>query len=478
MRPHLPASPLWTDLYELTMMGGFQNSGMADRRAVFDLFFRRIPHDGGYAMVAGLEDALAFLSDLRFSAEDLDYLRGLGFFRPEFIARLADFRFAGDVYAMPEGTPAFAYEPLLRLEATLLEAQLVESALLNLINFHTLIASKAARVVQEAGYDRVMEFGLRRAQGPDGSYSATRAAYIGGVASTSNTYAAARLGIPARGTHAHSWVMAFPDELSAFRAYAESYPDSCILLVDTYETLASGVPNAITVGRELRRRGHDLYGIRLDSGDLAYLSVEARRMLDEAGFGDTRIAASGDLDEWIIHDLLSQGARIDLWGVGTRLVTGGHDAALGGVYKLAVVERDGRMLPAMKVSDNPAKETLPAVKQVWRLFDQNQTMLADVISLAGEELPDRDGCVLGFNPHHEYQRKEYVYATARPLLEKVMEGGRVIAPSRPLVEIREHARRQLDGLHPTSRRLLNPHVYKVSITEPLLALRRQLRNSL
>ncbi|MBE7560691.1 nicotinate phosphoribosyltransferase, partial [bacterium] len=405
----MQACPLWTDLYELTMMGGFFRSGVAERRAVFDLFFRRIPHDGGYAVVAGLQDALRFLSDLHFEPDELEYLSELGLFPPGFVDRLADFRFTGDVYALPEGTPAFAYEPLLRLEGTLLEAQLVESALLNLINFSTLIASKAARVVQEAGYDKVVEFGLRRAQGPDGSFSATRAAYIGGVAATSNTFAGARLNIPVRGTHAHSWVMAFPDELSAFRAYAESYPDSCILLVDTYDTLGSGVPNAITVGRELRARGHDLYGIRLDSGDLAYLSIEARRMLDAAGFTSTRIVASGDLDEWIIHDLLSQGARIDVWGVGTRLVTGGHDSALGGVYKLAAVERNGHLLPAMKVSDNPAKETLPAKKQVWRLFDGNGTMMADVIALADEELPERDGCVLGYNPHHEYQRKDYAY---------------------------------------------------------------------
>lgn len=476
-RPPL-ASPLWTDLYELTMMGGFLDHGLADRRAVFDLFFRRIPHDGGYAVAAGLEDALDFLSRIRFLPEELDYLSGLSLFAPEFLARLREFRFTGTVHALPEGTPVFAYEPILRLEASLLEAQLVESGLLNLINFSTLIASKAARVAAEAGADNVVEFGLRRAQGPDGSLSATRAAFIGGVSATSNVYAARRLGIPPRGTHAHSWVMAFPDELSAFRAYAATYPDSCILLVDTYDTLGSGVPNALTVGRELRACGGQLAGIRLDSGDLAYLSIEARRRLDEAGFETTRIVASGDLDEWIIHDLVSQGARIDLWGVGTRLVTGGHNPALGGVYKLAAIERNGHLLPTMKVSDNPAKETLPGRKQVWRLYDADGAMLADVLALDDEAIAPRAGSLLGFNLHHEYQKKEYHYAEARPLLEKVMEAGRVVAPRRPLAQVRADAQAELARLHPTSRRLLNPHVYKVSITQPLLELRRRLRDSL
>ena len=477
MRTPSITSPLWTDLYELTMMGGYLESGLADRRAVFDLFFRGVPDSGGYAVAAGTEPIIDYVTRLCFSPEEILYLRKLGLFREDFLRRLEGFRFSGEIHAVAEGTPVFPLEPVLRVEAPLFEAQLLESALLNLFNYSTLVATKAARVVHEVGGGRVMEFGMRRAQGPDGSLSATRAAYIGGAGSTSNTLAAMALGIPAAGTHAHSWVMAFNDELAAFRAYAACYPDDTILLLDTYDTLSRGVPNAITVGHEMAAAGHALKGVRLDSGDLAYLSGEVRRALDEAGLPEVQIVASGDLDEWIIHDLIHQGARIDLWGVGTRLVTGGRSPALPGVYKLAAIARDGHVAPTMKLSDNPAKETLPGPKQVWRLYGQDGGMLGDLVALVDEVLPPR-GTVCGINPEHEYQYKEYHYAEARPLLVPVVRDGARVVPERSLAEIREHAARELDRLHPTSRRLLNPHVYKVSITERLRDERARLRESL
>jgi nicotinate phosphoribosyltransferase len=314
-------SALLTDFYELTMLAGYFEEGMHLKPAVFDLFFRTNPFTGSYAVFAGLEPALHYLEGLRFTEDDLDYLKSLGIFKPAFLHYLRDFRFTGRVTAPPEGTVVFANEPLLTVEGTLAEAQFVETALLNIINFQTLAATKAARIRLSAGDGEVLEFGLRRAQGPDGGLSVARAAFIGGVRSTSNVWAGERFGIPVKGTHAHSWIMAFADELSAFRAYADSFPDACILLVDTYDTLKSGLPNALIVARELRERGHELFGIRLDSGDLAYLSKEARRLFDEAGFPGVKIVASNELDEYVIHSIRDEGGKIDIYGVGTRLAT-------------------------------------------------------------------------------------------------------------------------------------------------------------
>jgi len=348
-------SALMTDLYELTMLAGYFDEGMHEKPAVFDLYFRNPPYKGNYAIFAGLEPALEYLSGLRFTEEDLDYLKTLGIFKPAFLDFLRDFRFRGKVTAPPEGTAVFPNEPLLTVEGTLAEAQYVETALLNLINFQTLVATKAARLTLAAGDGEVVEFGLRRAQGPDGGLSVARAACVGGVRSTSNVQAGQAFGIPVKGTHAHSWIMAFPDELTAFRAYAECFPDSCILLVDTYGTLESGLPNALTVARELREKGHEMLGIRLDSGDLAYLSKEARRMFDEAGFPDVRIVASNELDEYLIQSMRTEGSRVDIYGVGTKLASCGGEGggALGGVYKL--VRFDG--LPKVKVTSDIAKAT-------------------------------------------------------------------------------------------------------------------------
>ncbi len=469
-----PASGLRTDFYELTMMNGYLRTGMADQRVLFDLFVRTIPEQGGYLVAAGLRDAIDFMCTVRFGEEELAYLDSLGLFDAAFLDRLRRFRFTGTIQAIPEGTPVFPLEPILRVEAPLFEAQYFESALLNTINFQTLIATKAARICQEAGVDNVIEFGMRRAHGVDGALSATRAAYVGGVAATSNTEAGRILGIPVRGTQAHSWVMAFPDELTAFRAYAQLYPRTCVLLVDTYDTLRSGVPNAITVGKELRQRGHRLQGIRLDSGDLAYLSIHARKMLDAAGLADTNIVASGDLDEWIIHDLKVQGARIDTWGVGTRLVTSHNEPSLSGVYKLAAVESDGRWVPRIKLSEG-AKGTLPGAKQVWRLTGAEGWFEGDLIAHEDEEPRTRPAPV-GFHPYVEYEQKTYEgIERCEPLLRAVIAEGVATEPRPSLQDVRRTVRAQLEQIHPTSRRLLNPHIYKVSITERMLRTRQELR---
>ncbi|HQB38239.1 MAG TPA: nicotinate phosphoribosyltransferase, partial [Deltaproteobacteria bacterium] len=370
-------SPLLTDLYELTMMAGYLEEGMASETAVFDLYFRTNPFEGGYAVFAGLEPALSCLEALRFNAEEIDYLRGLNMFKPRFIEYLKEFRFRGRITAPPEGTVVFASEPLLTVEGTLAETQLVETVLLNIINFQTLAATKAARVCHAAAGGEVIEFGLRRAQGPDGGLSASRAACIGGCSSTSNVQAGMDYNLPIKGTHAHSWVQSFPDELSAFMAYADVFPDSTVLLVDTYNVLKSGVPNAITVARRLRAQGHELRGIRLDSGDLAYLSREARRMLDGAGFPDVRIVASNELDEYVIDSIRDEGGRVDIYGVGTKLATcaGPGGVALGGVYKLAQVGET----PKLKVTNDIAKATLPGRKQVLRATGHDGGFLQDII---------------------------------------------------------------------------------------------------
>ena len=373
---------MMTDLYQLTMMYGYYKTGMRDNLATFDMFYRSKDATTHYAIMAGLEQLIEYLENLRFDEESLSYLRSLNIFDEDFLDELRNFEFHGDVYAVPEGTIVFPGEPLIRVTAPIFEAQLVETALLNIINHQTLIATKASRVVQAAEGGTVMEFGLRRAQGPDAGIYGARAAIIGGCKSTSNVLTGQMYNIPIAGTHAHSWVMSFPDEITAFRKYAEMFPTSCLLLVDTYDTLKSGVPNAIQVFDELRAQGHEPVGIRLDSGDLAYLSREARKMLDAAGYPNTIICASGDLDENLIRDLKLQGACIDTWGVGTKLITSEDCPSLGGVYKMSAETIDGQVIPKIKISENPVKITNPGVKKLWRIYD-NQTgkATADLIAL-------------------------------------------------------------------------------------------------
>jgi nicotinate phosphoribosyltransferase len=472
----VPGTPLFTDFYQLTMMQGYLRAGLHERESCFDLFFRYHPFNGGYTIAAGLEDALKFLESIRFSDDDIAYLKENGLFDNDFLEYLKALRFTGDVHAVQEGTPVFPMAPLLRVQGPLGQCQLVESGLLNIINFQSLIATKSARVCLEAGKDNVLEFGMRRAQGEDGAVTAARSAYIGGCMATSNVAAGKLYGIPVRGTHAHSWVMAFESELESFRKYVECYPDSSILLVDTYDTLKTGVPNAVKVGLEMKERGRKLMGIRLDSGDLAYLSQEARRMLDEAGLKETSIVCSGDLDEYIIHDLKAQSAKIDVYGVGTRLVTAHGDPALPGVYKMSAWRDSGRWEMKLKISDSLKKSTLPGVKQVWRMRNGSGDMIADIVELE-ESPPDFSKPVWGHHPFMDYRKKVYDnVARAHPLLEPVFSGGRITAGNRTLDEIREKLRGELEHLHPTFKRLMNPHIYKVSLGPALMEQTRRLRN--
>jgi len=462
--------PLLTDLYQLTMLAGYLEEGMAEKQAVFDLFFRTNPFEGGYAVFAGLEPALDYLEGLSFRPEELAYLKGLGIFKPRFIEFLREFRFRSTVTAPPEGTAVFANEPLVTVEGRLAEAQFVETALLNIINFQTLVATKAARIHHAAAGAPVIEFGLRRAQGPDGGISCARAACVGGVRSTSNVQAGMAFGLPLRGTHAHSWVQAFPDELSAFRAYASTFPDSTILLVDTYDTLKSGIPNAISVARELRSRGHELRGVRLDSGDLAYLSRESRRMFDEAGFPGVKIVASNELDEFVIDSIRDEGGKVDIYGVGTKLATcgGAGGGALGGVYKL--VSADG--VPKLKVTSDIAKATLPGKKRLLRVLGPNGSLLQDVICLEGDHVSPGDTI---YDPSNPLQHTRLpVHVTLHELRRVVMEKGSRTAPPETLDAMAERSERQLAGLPQGCLRFINPHRYKVSVSAHLNELRNQL----
>ena len=389
---------LLTDLYELTMMQGYFKSQNRET-VIFDAFYRKNPCGGGYAIAAGLQQVIDYIKNLRFSEEDIAYLQSLSMFDDDFLEYLRSFRFSGDIYAIPEGTVIFPKEPLVKVIAPIMEAQLVETAILNIINHQSLIATKSARVVYAAKGDGIMEFGLRRAQGPDAGVYGARAAVIGGCIGTSNVLAGKLFDIPVKGTHAHSWIMSFPDEYTAFKTYASLYPDACCLLVDTYDTLKSGVPNAIRVFKEMRDAGIPLknYGIRLDSGDLAYMSKRARKLLDAAGFEDAYISASSDLDEYLIDSLKAQGATITSWGVGTNLITAKDNPAFGGVYKLAAIkdETTGEFIPKIKLSENTEKITNPGDKTIYRIYDrQTGKIRADLICLVGEQFDEKEDMII------------------------------------------------------------------------------------
>ena len=465
---------LLTDMYELTMVGGYILSGKQFQNANFDYFFRKVPDQGGYCITAGLEQVIDYITHMHFSARDLGYLEGLGIFPEKVLRYLENFRFTGDLYAIPEGTAVFPGEPIIRVTAPLPEAQFIESALLNIMNFQTLIATKAARVCLAAEGDPVIEFGLRRAHGPDAALGASRAAFIGGAQGTSNVLAGKLFGIPVRGTVAHSWVESFHSELEAFRTYCAIYPGGCLLLVDTYDTLKSGVPNAIQVGKELRAQGKgDLFGIRLDSGDLAYLSKEARKLLDKEGFTRTKIFASSDLDEWIIESIKNQGGQIDTWGVGTRLVTAFSTPALGGVYKLTGIEENGKMTPKIKRSDNPEKVTNPGEKKIVRFFDHSGLMRGDVMFLEEEVLQPKP--IRVFHPSVPHVSKTYSSKFQRvELLVPVLKSGELVAPKPSLKEIQENTRRNLGCLGPEFKRFTNPHIYHVSLSQKLIRTKQHL----
>ena len=463
---------LLTDLYQLTMGQGYFTEGKHTERAVFDVFFR--PNKLiTYSVAAGMEQAAEYLENLHFDGEDIDYLRSLGIFTEDYLSCLRDLRFTGDVTAVREGEIVFPYEPILSVSAPMLEAQLVETALLTFINHQTLIASKVAKICAAAG-GGVMEFGLRRAQGADAGIYGARAAMIGGCVGTSNVYAGKLFDVPVSGTMAHSWVMNFPSELEAFRAYAKSFPDNCLLLVDTYDTLRSGVPNAVTVFRELRAAGHEPKGIRLDSGDLAYLSKAARAMLDEAGFENAVICASGDLDETLIRSLKAQGARIDTWGVGTKLITSADMPALGGVYKLAAVYEGGREVPKIKLSDTTEKITNPGVKEVYRLYDRpTGKAIADLITRAGEKIDETRPLTI-FHPVDTWKRMTLTDFTVRRLREPLFAAGKRVAPRYSLAEIAAYRAREQGNFWEEYLRQDMPHIYKVDLSDELYRLKKQL----
>ncbi len=463
---------LLTDLYQFTMMNGYVETGLQDTEAVFDLFFRAQP-GLDFAVAAGLEQAMDYLDDLHFSDDDIAYLKSLNCFGDKFFKKIKDFRFTGDVFAMREGEMVFANEPLLTVRAPLFEAQLVETALLNIINHQTLIATKAMRMSNETK-GGIAEFGLRRAQGPDAGVYGARASIIGGCVSTSNVLAGKMFGVKVSGTHAHSWVMSFPTELDAFRKYAELYPDQCLLLVDTYDTLRSGVPNAIKVFDELKAKGHTPLGIRLDSGDLAYLSKKARAMLDAAGHTEAKIFASGDIDEYIIASLNMQGAKIDVWGIGTKLITASPRPALGGVYKMAAIrDKDGNWVPKMKISDTHEKITNPGFKTTYRILDHNGRAAADLIALADEKF-DTSKPLTIFHPVETWKKKTFTEYTMKKLPVEIYRGGKAVYERPSLEDIVKYAERSKGEFWEEYKRLVNPHVYKVDLSDGLYDLRKKL----
>lgn len=472
-------SALCTDFYELTMMQGYF-AASPDARAVFELFFRHQPFNGGYAVFAGIAPFLQELEHFRFSDEDIAFLEKQGIFQKKFTEYLRHFHFEGTIYSLSEGTIVFPNEPLVRVEGKLLEVQIIESLLLNYVNFQSLIATKTSRIVNAAGGLPVLEFGLRRAHGPDGALSASRAAFLGGASATSNTLAGKIFGIPVSGTMAHSWVMSFDSELESFQTYAAQYPDAPVLLVDTYDTLRSGVPNAIQVFRELKTKNPRLMAIRIDSGDLEYLSKAARKMLNDAGLPEVKIFVSSDMDEWIIEHLRNSHCPIDAWGVGTRMVTGWGEPALPGVYKIVAREKEGAWIPCIKLSNQPEKVTNPGVKNIMRVYGEDGQMKADLLYLEeeGEMLQALilDKKPLRFNhPISDFAgfvMDEYGYAET--LLRPVMVKGKPVDGIPSLYDARERRADQMRALDVTYRRLLNPHVYKVSLSDNLAQIKRSL----
>ena len=470
---------LLTDLYELTMMQGYFQHKDQNETVIFDAFYRANPGEGGYSVAAGLEQVIQYIKELHFSEEDIEYLAGLGIFGRDFLDYLKDFKFTGDIYAIPEGSVIFPREPLIKVIAPIMQAQLIETAILNIINHQSLIATKAARVCYAARGDGIMEFGLRRAQGPDAGTYGARAAVIGGCIGTSNVLCGRLFDVPVKGTHAHSWIMSFPDEYTAFKTYADMYPSACILLVDTYDTLKSGVPNAIRVFKEMREAGVPLtfYGIRLDSGDLAYLSKKARKMLDAAGFPDAVISASNDLDEFLIDSLKVQGATITSWGVGTNLITSKDCPSFGGVYKLAaIMDKDGHFIPKIKLSENSEKVTNPGNKTIYRIYEKESGKIkADLICLADETFDENEPLLL-FDPLEPWKKTKLPGGsyTMREIMIPVFRNGECCYESPKVMDIREYCRKELDTLWDETRRLVNPHKVYVDLSKKLYDMKIEL----
>lgn len=466
----METSALFTDFYELTMAQGYWKRNI-NTPSVFDMFFRRQPFNGGFSVFAGLAPLLETIENFSFSASDIEYLSGLGLFETGFLEYLSSFRFTGDIWAMDEGTIIFPNEPILRVHASVIEASIIEGLVLNTVNFQSLIATKTARIYLASDKGSIMEFGLRRAQGFDGAMSASRAAYIGGVSGTSNTLAGSRYGIPVMGTMAHSWVMSYPTEEEAFDAYAAIYPGKSVFLIDTYNTIGSGIKAAIASGGRLVAKGHN-FGVRLDSGDIQYLSTEVRKELDKAGFPDATITASNELTEEIVESLILNKAPINSWGIGTHMVTGGNESSFTGVYKLAArKDADDSIIPTMKLSDNPEKTTNPGIKQVWRLYNDDHSFKADVLALDDETIvPGTDNRF--YHPSIDSRSFCFKPVSVEPLLSKKMATGKKIGVFETLPEIRIRVQKGLERLDRTYQRILNPHIYKVSLTSRLRDLKK------
>ena len=467
------------DLYELTMSNGVFDSDMRDTITYFDMFFRRVPDKGGYAIMAGLEQLIEYMNNLTFTDEDIEYLKSLNLFRDDFIEYLRNFKFCCDVWAVPEGTVIFPQEPIVTVKGPIMQALMVETMLLLTINHQSLIATKANRIVRAADGRVVMEFGARRAHGYGAAYYGARAAIIGGCTGTSCVLTAKDFCVPASGTMAHSWVQLFEDEYTAFKTYAEQYPDSCFLLVDTYNVLKSGIPNAIKVFDEvLKPLGKRPKGIRIDSGDITYLSKKARKMLDDAGYSDCKICVSNSLDEYLIRDMIFQGAKVDSYGVGERLITASSEAVFGGVYKLAAVEKNGEIIPKIKISENAAKVTLPGVKIPWRLYDRETgKAIADVITLGHEKIDSAEPYEI-FDPVHTWKRKVVTNFVACKLQVKIFEKGKQVYENPAVSEISKYRAEQVDSLWDEVTRFENPHTYYVDLSEELWNLRDTLLKKL
>ena len=466
---------LLVDFYELTMANGFFKEGMRDKTVIFDMFFREVPDNGEYTIVAGLEQLIEYMENLHFSEEDIEFLRDKNIFDEEFLDYLYNFDFQCDVWAMPEGTLAFPGEPLMTVRGPAIQAQMLETMVLLTLNHQSMIATKASRIVKQAKGRPVVEFGSRRAQGYSAANLGARAAYIGGCAGTANTLSDKMFGVPALGTMAHSWVQMFDSELEAFRAFARVYPDNCLLLVDTYDTLKEGIPNAIKVfDEEVLPRGFRPKGIRIDSGDITYISNKARKMLDDAGYPDAQIMASNSLDEYTIRTILHQGAKLDSFGVGERLITSKSSPVFGGVYKLvATVSKDGKIIPKIKISENVAKITTPGFKELYRFYE-NETgkAMADVIALKDEEIPADNYEI--FHPVYTWKRKTLTDYTAKKVLVQIYDKGKLVYKLPSLEEIKEKAERELDTLWEETKRLDNPNEYIVDLSEKLWEVKDQL----
>ncbi|MFH1115557.1 MAG: nicotinate phosphoribosyltransferase [Pseudomonadota bacterium] len=470
-----PNLTLDTDLYELTMVAGYSVLGRSRQKACFDLYYRQNPDNGAFCIFAGLESVINYVNNLGMYPDDVEYLESLGIFPPGGLASLAaGMKFTGDIWAVPEGTVVFPNEPLIRVVAPIAEAQILETTMLALVGHQTLIATKASRICTATGGAPVVDFGTRRAHGVQAALYGARSAYIGGCVGTSNVKAGKLFGIPVRGTHAHSWVESFEDEIEAFQGFADTFPNNCVLLVDTYDII-HGVRHAIEVGRRMSESGKTLNGIRLDSGDLAYYSKYARRMLDEAGFPEVKILASSDLDEWIIESLRAQGACIDVWCVGTRLITSYQTPALGVVYKLMAADKgDGVLAPKIKISQNPGKVTNPGVKKIIRFFNGNRRMIGDLLAEVDEPLPAGEP-VRAHHPMYDYMKKTYRQPyTAEELMVPIFSEGRQVYDPPSLETVRQRAASQVASLEPEYKRLPNPHLYKVSLSNRLHKIKTDL----